>query len=383
MKITHIIPALTKGGAERVLIDLANATAAAGHEVTVVLGSPVTPELGQAMLRPDVGVRFISMSPSRIGRYRHLPGWMVRNWGWLRGQDVVHCHLTFAAILGTLIQWRRRVSGAAHPAVVETCHGVGMPLKWQQTALALFLARFRDGLALMAKDARWTRFAERNPNLPLAIIPNGVAVSDAPTDSAMVEAYRKQVWIPDSARWIVGTVGRILPERNPLATVAVFAEIARQLGGGVHFLMGGTGTMLEEVRAAGIETGIGDRLHLPGLVVDPRVAFALMDVYVSMNVGPITGIAGLEAAAAGVPVVAIQMLADYRHSLEDWIRSDPHPVKVGEEIVRLLLNDAERAAISQRQQAHVIARHSAAAMARAYEELYAQAEAAIGSSVSS
>ena len=241
MKITHVIPALTKGGAERVLVDLANAAAAAGHEVTVVIGSPAEPGLGQAMLRPDVDIRFISMSPSRIGRYCRLPAWLAGNWRWLREQDVVHCHLTFAAVLGTLIQWRRRVSGGSRPAVVETFHGVGMPIKRQQILLSTMLARFRDGFALMAQDAHWSRFADRNPNLPVAIIPNGVAVSDTPADPADVAAYRKQVGIPESARWVVGTIGRILPERNPLATVAAFAEISRRLGGDVHFLMGGSG----------------------------------------------------------------------------------------------------------------------------------------------
>ncbi|AQR75537.1 glycosyltransferase [Sphingomonas sp. LM7] len=377
MKITHIIPALTKGGAERVLIDLANEAAAAGHDVTVVLGAPVAPELGQAMLRPDVRIRFISQSFSKLARYGRLPVWLAGNWRWLREQDVVHCHLTLAAILGTGIGWLRRLSGSSRPVVVETFHGVGMPIKWRQLALTTALARGRDGFALMAQDSHWSRFAERNPALPIAIIPNGVAISGSVPDTAAVAAYRQQIGVPESARWIVGTIGRILPERNPLATVAAFAEAARLLGDDVHFLMGGSGSMLEEVRAAGDAAGLGARLHLPGLVVEPRFALALMDVYVSMNVGPITGIAGLEAAAAGVPVIAVQALADYRRAPGDWIWSDPDPTQVGAEAARLLRDGADRAATGQRQKAHVLAHHSAAHMMHAYEDLYARARAVI------
>jgi glycosyltransferase involved in cell wall biosynthesis len=139
--------------------------------------------------------------------------------------------------------------------------------------------------------------------------------------------------------------------------------------------MGGTGPMLDAVRAEGERLGIGDRLHLPGMVLGPRTAMAAMDVYVSVNVGPITGIAGLEAAAGGTPVVAVQALPEHRRGEADWIWSDPDPALVAQEAARLLADAGERAALAERQRAHVLAHHSAGAMARAYEALYARAGA--------
>jgi len=374
MKITHVIPALTKGGAERVLIDLANEASAAGHAVTVVVAHPEDPALGEGMLRPEIMVRHMRGAPSRYRRYLRLPAWLLANWSWLREQDVVHCHLTFAAALGTQLRWLRRITGSKRPRIVETFHGVGMPIRRRQLMLSTFLASGRDGLALMARDAHWTRFAERNPALPLAIIPNGVAVDDAPVGAAERAAYREGLGIPADAP-LVGTIGRVQAERNPLAIVAAFAGIARQAGADVHFLMGGTGPMLDAVRAEGERLGIGDRLHLPGMVLSPRTAMAAMDVYVSVNVGPITGIAGLEAAAGGTPVVAVQALAEHRRGEADWIWSDPDPALVAQEAARLLADAGERTALSQRQRAHVLAHHSAGAMARAYETLYARAGA--------
>lgn len=378
MKITHIIPALTKGGAERVLIDLANEAAARGHEVTVVAACPVDPTEGQAMLHKDVRLEFIATRRSRFRRYALLPGWVARHSHFLRGQDVVHCHLTLGALVGTAIRVLRRLHGGTKPRVVETFHGVGMPIKPWQLRLATALASQRDGFALMAEDAHWTRFAARHPALPLAIIPNGIAIDAAMPSDEDVATYRKEVGIPRDARAVVGTVGRMLAERKPLAIIEAFAEIARRCGDGVHFLMGGNGPMLAEVRAAGDEAGLGDRLHLPGLVIEPRIAMRLMDLYVSINVGPITGIAGLEAAATHVPLIALQTLPHHRLSDRDWIWSDARPKRVGEEAAQLLADPAARAAMAERQHAYVLSNHSAASMASAYEALYVRAGAQAG-----
>ena len=54
MKIVHVIPALTKGGAERVVVDLANAAVEEGHEVSIVAAVPAPPQLVAHALRPEV-----------------------------------------------------------------------------------------------------------------------------------------------------------------------------------------------------------------------------------------------------------------------------------------------------------------------------------------
>lgn len=95
-----------------------------------------------------------------------------------------------------------------------------------------------------------------------------------------------------------------------------------------------------------------------------------------MNVGPITGIAGLEAAAQGVPVIALQMLVDYEPSPADWIWSNQDPEKVATEALRLLNDKTARLELAQRQASHVVANHSVQAMANAYEQLYQHAGAA-------
>ena len=376
MKITHLNPALTKGGAEKVLVDLSNLAVRQGHEVTIVSARAVDPMLLQDQVDPRVNLHFVCpIGGDKNAAYRGMLPWLHRNWHWLAAQDVVHCHMTYGALLGSALRVRRAMARTEKPRIIETFHGVGMPIRPWQRRLAATQAVWRDGYALMAQDDYWTGFAADHPRLPLAIIPNGIATDQPPSSDAERIAYRHDAGIPDGAL-IIGTVGRLRAERNPLATVAAFAEAARLLGTDVHFLIAGDGPMTDAVRDEGNRLGLGDRLHLPGLAVKPWVAASVMDLYISMNVGPITGIAGLEAAAAGIPVIALQATADYKGGHQDWIWSDPDKVKVGAESARLMRTPVERQTLGAKQAAYVRAHHSADAMLAAYFALYAKAGAA-------
>lgn len=371
MRIVHAIPALTKGGAEKVVVDLANEAHRRGHDVAIVTGYPADPRLIQDRLDPAIAVLSIAgRAGDKLRAYGGLPGWLWRHRAWLGTQDVVHCHLTHAALLGSLLGLQRRVLGGQRPAVVETFHGVGMPIRARQRWLAANLARSRDGFVLMAEDPFWSDWRNRHPAVPSAVIANGLALDQA-ADPAAARTWRQTAGIPDGVA-VIGTVGRIRAERNPMATLDAFAAAAR-LAPQTHFLMGGDGPMLDAVRAGAAERGLGGRLHLPGLVLDPAMALANIDLYLTMNVGPITGIAGLEAAAAGCPVIALQARSDYSPQPDDWIWSHQAPALVGAELARLLRDPSGRAALAQRQRSHVESHFSVAAMQDAYEALYDRA----------
>ena len=378
MKIVHVVPALTKGGAEKVLVDLANHMAGQGHEVAIVAAFPVDRALLADQIDPKVELLLIADRPSKLRAYGGLPFWLLKHRKWLMSRDVVHCHLTYAALFGSALRILRGLSRKGGPRIVETFHGVGMPIKGWQRRLSASLAKRRDGFALMAEDDYWAAFAARNSRLPVAIIPNGIPTGLPAPSAAAVEAYRAEAGIPAGAK-VIGTVGRLRAERNPIAMVAAFAAAAKVVPEDTRFLIAGDGPMTEAVREEGDRVGLGERLLLPGLALKPLVTIAAIDVYLSINVGPITGIAGLEAAAAGKPVIALQALPEHQLTEADWIWSSADPEKVGAEAARLLANPAEAAALGERQRAHVEARHSVGAMAKAYEELYARAGAKTGS----
>ncbi|MEO5772696.1 MAG: glycosyltransferase [Sphingomicrobium sp.] len=371
MKITHVVPALTKGGGERVAMDLANHAADCGHEVTILTAVP-SDSVAPVERRPGVELRYIyPRGRSRIGRYASLPTWLVRNRRWLAEQDIVHCHMTFASVTGTLVQLARTVFRQDRPAVIETCHSVGAPIPRLHQRLYAFLAAPKDGVALIAEDVSWTGLRRRRGDRPVAIIRNGVAFApQIERRGSGVANYRRRVGIPDSCDIVVGTVGRIAADRRPSLYIPVIADIAAAIGPNVHFIMGGAGPEFENMQAAVREVGLGDRVHFPGLVLDPVLAMSAMDLYLTMNIGAVTGIAAIEAAAAGTPVVAIQMAPDRERQDDDWIWSSSDPRAVAAHAIGLLRSGEQRLALAQQQQAYARSHHGVDAMARAYYELY-------------
>jgi len=375
MKIAHILPALSKGGGERVAVELANHQARAGHEVSVIAAWAVAPALLQDSLDPSIKVSFISMAaPSRLERYLAMPAWIWRHRRWLAGQTILHCHLTYGAIFGTAVSLLRTLSGAGAPAVVETCHAVGMPIPSLQRWLYARLAAGRDAFALMAEDSYWRNFLAAHPRLLSAFIPNGVSVPNlAGIDVTARLAYRRQAGIPDNCRLVVGTVGMLRPDRQPWLYIPIFAEITQALGRDVHFLMAGSGSELSRLQALVSEHGLSGQVHFPGLAVNAALPISAMNLYLTLNVGAITGMAALEAALAHVPVIGIQLLPQHQNGLKDWIWSSPDPLEVAKRATELLRSEMARQAMADSQAAYARQYHSVEAMAGSYNALYAAA----------
>jgi hypothetical protein len=105
-------------------------------------------------------------------------------------------------------------------------------------------------------------------------------------------------------------------------------------------------------------------------VLEPRLPFAVMNLYISSNVGPITGLAGMEAALSKLPVLALQWTSGYSASTNDWIWSSTDPFEVAKRACELLREPIARKALADRQNAYVELHHSTEAMATSYYALY-------------
>jgi glycosyltransferase involved in cell wall biosynthesis len=371
VKIVHVIPALTKGGAERVLVELANHAAANGHDVTVLAAIAAPPALLADRLLPGVSQRFVAPRSRRArSAYAHVLPWILRNRRWLLDQDIVHCHLTFGGVFGALLQTFRKSLRRRRPAVIETYHAVGMKIPASKRRFHAALLRRRDAVALMAEDAYWRGFSAKRGSRPLRLIPNGISQLSPPADEAL-NRYRRGIGIPGRAA-VVATIGRLKYERRPDLLLRAFATIA-EIRSNAHFLLGGEGPERERLLKEAKRLGLASRVHLPGLVQDPGQPIGIADLYLTVNVGPTTGVAAIEATFAGVPALALQLDGDYRVGADDWIPSWTDPDELGRQAAELLADDAALKRLAMEQQRHARDHHGVDAMARAYERLYEDA----------
>jgi glycosyltransferase involved in cell wall biosynthesis len=126
---------------------------------------------------------------------------------------------------------------------------------------------------------------------------------DTPIDRA---ALRDSLGVPADAP-LVGTVGRLNPQKAPLELVRAAAWLhARRPG--VHFVWIGSGPLEAAARAALAEHGLSKVFHLVGQRSDIPQSMRALDVFVLSSRWEGFPLVVLEAMAARLPVVATRIL---------------------------------------------------------------------------
>jgi glycosyltransferase involved in cell wall biosynthesis len=124
---------------------------------------------------------------------------------------------------------------------------------------------------------------------------NAVEPVEQPADGKGVKR------IPDK---IVTFLGRITMQKGPEYFIEAAYQVIR-LTDNVHFVMAGTGDMMEKMIRRAARLGISDRFHFTGFLKGDDVfeMFRMSDVYVMPSVSEPFGISPLEAMMTDVPVI--------------------------------------------------------------------------------
>ncbi len=369
MKIIHVISGLTKGGGERVAIELANKAAEQGDEVTILAAWPVNPAFLQDQISVAVKIKFIGNG--RKTAFLKIIPFIISNRAWLLGHDVLHCHLTFGALFGSVAKIiLRKLSAKKNPVIVETYHAVGMPIpafnRWVHAKMILA----KDGLILMATDPYWNNFIHQHPSLVNDLIPNGIALLSPEKNENQKQLFKEKLGIPAGSKYLIGTVSMLRPDRKPDLYIPVCKKINEVLGNDAHFVLGGDGIEFENIKSAAVQNQLSDVFHMPGLINVASELISNLDVYVSISVGKITGISMIEAALCKVPVTGIQLTDGYVSTDEDWVWSNTDLDKVAEKIIFLLEHELERKMLSEKQFNYAKEHFTADAMYASYDSFY-------------
>jgi glycosyltransferase involved in cell wall biosynthesis len=129
-------------------------------------------------------------------------------------------------------------------------------------------------------------------------IPNGIRATDFPPADGN-PARRAELGIPPEAL-VIGSVGHLRPEKNPLRLVEALAE----LPAGAHLLLVGDGPERPGLERAAASLGLAARVHLVGHRSDPGPDYRSMDVFALSSDTEQMPVALLEAMASSLPVAA-------------------------------------------------------------------------------
>lgn len=318
MRITIVIAGLSGGGAERVCVNLANAWAARGWDVTILTVSQRTAAPAYAIdsrvRRRDIGwkrgadpkeLNASSLAPMLRGLHGvacfeiiwEMPLLAMLRYAILATTPnvvVTHIDLTNVRVLVAMHETGVPVIACEHTDVSQFSIG-----SWQHTREALY----QRAHAVVATHPAIAEWLQRRGARAFAI-PNPL---NAPPSIYGERTERRRLV----------TLTRLSPEKRPDVLVRAFASIAGDFPEWDLEVYGG-GPMREPLAALVDELAPG-RIQLRGFTDTPYEILSSADLFVSASWVEGFGNAIWEALACGVPVVAMECGAAVRSLVRDGI----------------------------------------------------------------
>ena len=309
LKIAIFMPNLEGGGAERVMVTLANGFAARGHEVSLVLAARRGPFLDE--VAPDV--RIVDLRSRRI-LMSILP---LRAYLKQDSPDVLLSALSHAnvvALIGRrLAGWRGRSIVSERTSFVSATH-YARTFK-DRVLRRLMRATYSgaDAITVVAEPVVGELASGlRLPPEQIHYVPNPMVSRRL---ALLADAEPDHPWLVSGETPVILGVGRLSHEKGFDILIEAFARIAGQCD--ARLIVLGEGPMRPQLERQIARAGLGDRVSLPGFAKNPFAAMKRASLFVLPS--RFEGMPGalIQAMACGTPVVSSDCHSGPRHVLED------------------------------------------------------------------
>lgn len=346
VRILHVVQEMGPGGAERILVAVAEAARRAGHEVAVA----ATPGLLAAKLE---GALF--PLPLLHRRRWRVPGaaWTLRRAVHRWRPDIVQAYNPGMGMV-TALATRR---GASPPAFV-TVHGVPE----EDYPRAARLLRW-SGLPVVACGPGVTAGLQEAGCTVLRTIVNGVSPAPPPADREALAAQ----WGLGPVRSLLVCVGRLASPKNQALALQSLASIPDAM-----LVLIGDGPDRGRLAVEASRIGVAERVVFAGYREDARAIIGAADVVVIPSRSEGLPNAALEALAAGRPLVAtaVRGLRELLTDEVDALLVPPDDPPALAAAIRRVVTEPGLGARLGRGGHRLAARYPVEAMVRGYLELY-------------
>ena len=365
MRIMFLSTTMGMGGADQQLLTLAEGLKAHGHEVMIVSMTPLGPmgleARGMGIPTESLGIRRGVPDPRGLVRLARL----VRAWR----PDVLHSHMVHANLLGRAVRLVAPV-----PALVSTIHSI-----YDGGRLRVAAYRLTNGLVdqmTIVSQAAADRFiADRIiPPRLLRVIPNGVDTERFRNVPAGVrESLRRELGLDGRFAWLA--VGRFEVAKDNPNMLRAFARVHERHPDALLLLVG-RGSLQVETEALSQALGLGGNVRFLGVRRDVPAVLSAADGYLMSSAWEGMPIVLLEAAAAGLPIVATRVGGNQEvvvHEESGFLVPPRNHEALADAMLRLMgLPETERRRMGDRGADHVRAHYGVSQAVQRWEELYGE-----------
>ena len=255
--------------------------------------------------------------------------------------DLIHCHTPTASILTRLAARGARKSGSV---VMYTCHGFhfhnAAPKKnWMiYYPIEKFCSRFCDYIVTINKEDynRAKTFHTKN----VRYIPGaGVDISRIKNTKVDKQAYKKSIGIPEDCVMLL-SVGEMIERKNHEVIIRALGKLQNK---NIYYVICGKGPLKEHLENLAKELGLAENVVFLGFRRDIPELCHTADISAFPSRIEGLGLAGIEAMAAGVPLVSsnVHGILDYVIDGKTGYACDPEDVDGFANAISKLATDKE------------------------------------------
>jgi glycosyltransferase involved in cell wall biosynthesis len=235
-----------------------------------------------------------------------------------------------------------------------------------------------DGIAAISQAVARALVCAGVPHDRIAIIPSGVDCNRfaPPAEPARQQARAALGLQPGDIA--IGTIGALVPRKGHHILIDAMAlacrnEAMETARGRLHCFIAGGGPLQDELAHRIVHNDLAPHVSLLGPIKEPVNLLNALDIFVMPSLNEGMGVAALEAAAAGLPVVASAVggLPEVVDNKRTGILVEPgEPAKLAEAICRLAADYEGRIAMGGEARTRAIQNWSIELMANRTLQLY-------------
>ena len=246
-------------------------------------------------------------SPKNIKAYRELKRIIASE-----RFDLIHCHTPAVSFMTRVAARKARRQGTV---VMYTCHGFHFHNSSSKKNWLLyypvekFLSRFCDYIVTINKEDfnRAKTFHCKN----VRYIPSvGVDINRIKALKINKAEKRKEIGVPDE-KILVISAGELIERKNHEVIIRALGKLQDP---DIYYAIAGKGPLLDRLKQVASEVGISDRVLFLGFRTDVFELYHAADISAFPSKIEGLGLAGVEAMAAGIPLVSSNV-----HGILDYV----------------------------------------------------------------
>jgi glycosyltransferase involved in cell wall biosynthesis len=364
LRIVGVDPELGFSGGETQVMGLTRGLRRAGHSAELIC-DPAGALWARAQLE-GIGCHPLAIRNS----VDIAAGFRLRSLLRRGGYDVVHFHTARAHALAPYVRGRAG-------ALIVTRRMDYVP---NRIFAPLLFNRAVDGVAAISKAVATALAQSGVRRERIAIIPSGVDCERfAPPDANLRLQARDTIQVgPDDV--VVGIVGALTPRKGHSLLLKALALAAKAPGPSsgrpgprLICFIAGAGPSHDAITAEISNLGLGESVKLVGALEDPRPLLWGIDIFAMPSRMEGLGVAGLEAMACGVPVVACAvggLREAVEHGRTGWLIAPDDAHVMADALTHRATKPELRASMGSMARETVLAKFSMENMVRGTLELY-------------